>query len=42
VSDCADFLAGFSSEESAVVEAARRFVARDVRPQVAQREREAG
>jgi alkylation response protein AidB-like acyl-CoA dehydrogenase len=42
VSDSADFLAGFSAEESAVIEATRRFVARDVRPQVARLEREAG
>jgi alkylation response protein AidB-like acyl-CoA dehydrogenase len=38
----ADSLAGFNSEESAVVEAVRRFVAKDVRPQVARLERETG
>ena len=42
MSDTTDSLAGFSAEESAVVEAVRRFVARDVRPQVARLEREAG
>ncbi len=40
MSDSADSLAGFSSEESAVVETVRRFVAREVRPQVARLERE--
>jgi alkylation response protein AidB-like acyl-CoA dehydrogenase len=40
VSEGADLLAGFSPEESAVVETVRRFVARDVRPQVARLERE--
>ena len=40
MSDGADLLAGFSPEESAVVETVRRFVARDVRPQVARLERE--
>ncbi len=40
MSERADPLAGFGPEESAVVEAVRRFVARDVRPQVARLERE--
>lgn len=40
MSDRADSLAGFGPEESAVVEAVRRFVAKDVRPQVARLERE--
>jgi alkylation response protein AidB-like acyl-CoA dehydrogenase len=41
VSERADLLAGFGPEESAVVEAVRRFVAEDVRPQVGRLEREA-
>jgi len=40
VSENADVLAGFRPEESAVVETVRRFVTRDVRPQVGRLERE--
>jgi alkylation response protein AidB-like acyl-CoA dehydrogenase len=40
VTDYADSIAGFHPEESAVIEAVRRFVAKDVRPQVARLERE--
>lgn len=37
-----DFLSGFDPVETAIVDAVRRFVARDVRPNVARLERETG